>query len=88
MVRIQTNRNEVCGEIRRRISSGNACYYSVLELSPSCLFYKMLKIRRYKMILPTDLCGKNINYKCLKQTVQEVFGAKKNGVSEQFWILI
>jgi hypothetical protein len=45
-------------EIKRRLSSGNACYHSVQNLLSSRLLSKNLKIRIYKtIILPVVLYG-------------------------------
>jgi hypothetical protein len=53
-----TNRNLIHGEIKRRLNSGNACYYLVQNLLSSCLLSKSLKIRIYKtIILPEVLYG-------------------------------
>jgi hypothetical protein len=50
-----TDRNEVHDEIRR-INSGNSCYYSVKKLL-SCLFFKILKNRIYRMMIFQVLYG-------------------------------
>jgi hypothetical protein len=43
---------------RRRLNSGNACYYSVQNLLSSRLLSKIIKIRIYKtIILPVVLYG-------------------------------
>jgi hypothetical protein len=53
-----TNKNLIQKEIKRRVNSGNACYYSVQNLLSSHLLSKNLKIRIYKtIILPVDLYG-------------------------------
>jgi hypothetical protein len=45
-------------EIKSRLNSGNACYYSVQNLLSSCLISKNLKIKLYKaVILPVVLYG-------------------------------
>jgi hypothetical protein len=50
-----TNQNLIQEEIKRRLSSGNACYHSVQSLLSSV---KNLKIRIYKtIILPVVLYG-------------------------------
>jgi hypothetical protein len=43
-----TNQNFIQEEIKRRLTSGNACYHSVQKLLSSRLQYKNLKIRIYK----------------------------------------
>jgi hypothetical protein len=45
-------------EIKSRLNSGNACYYSVQNLLSSRLISKQLKIKIYKtVILPVVLYG-------------------------------
>jgi hypothetical protein len=54
----QTNQNDIHGEIKSRLNSGNACYYSVQNLLSSHLISKSLKIKIYKsVILPVVLYG-------------------------------
>jgi hypothetical protein len=51
-----TNMNEIHDEIKSRLNSGNACYYSVQNLLSSCLIPENLKIKTYKtVILPVVL---------------------------------
>jgi hypothetical protein len=53
-----TNQNDICDEIKSKLNSGNACYYSVQSLLSSCLISKNLKITIYKtVILPVVLYG-------------------------------
>jgi hypothetical protein len=53
-----TNMNDIHDEIKSRLNSGNACYYSVQNLLSSCLITKNLKIKIYKtIILPVVLYG-------------------------------
>jgi hypothetical protein len=53
-----TNQNFIQEEIKRRLNSGNACYYSAQNLLSSRLLSKNLKIRIYKtIILPVVLYG-------------------------------
>jgi hypothetical protein len=53
-----TNQNDIHDEIRSRLNSGNACYYSVQNLLSSRLISKNLKIKIYKtVILPFVLYG-------------------------------
>jgi hypothetical protein len=47
----QTNQNDIHDEIKRRLNSGNACYYSVQNLLSSCLISKNLKIKIYKIVI-------------------------------------
>jgi hypothetical protein len=53
-----TNQNLIQEEMKRRLTSGNACYHSVQTLLSSCLLSKNLKIALYKtIILPVVLYG-------------------------------
>jgi hypothetical protein len=53
-----TNQNDIHDEIKSRLNSGNACYYSVQNLFSSRLISKNLKIKIYKtVILPVVLYG-------------------------------
>jgi hypothetical protein len=53
-----TNQNLIQEEIKRRLNSGSACYYSVQNLLSSRLLSRNLRIRIYKtMILPAVLYG-------------------------------
>jgi hypothetical protein len=53
-----TNQNDIHDEIKSRLNSGNACYYSVQNLLSSRLILKNLKIKIYKsVILPAVLYG-------------------------------
>jgi hypothetical protein len=53
-----TNQNDIHDKIKGRLNSGNACYYSVINLSSSRLISKNLKIKIYKtLILPVVLYG-------------------------------
>jgi hypothetical protein len=45
-----TNENLVQEEIKRRLDSSNACYYSVQNLPSSRLLLRNVKIRIYKTI--------------------------------------
>jgi hypothetical protein len=54
-----TNQNDIHDEIKSRLNSGNAYYYSVQNLFPSHLISKNLKIKLYKtVILPIVLYGR------------------------------
>jgi hypothetical protein len=51
-----TNQHDIHDEIKSRLNSGNACYYSVQNLFSSYLISKNLKIKIYKtVILPVVL---------------------------------
>jgi hypothetical protein len=53
-----TNQNDICDEIKSRLNSGNACYYSVQNLLSSLIMSKNLKMKIYKtVILPVVLYG-------------------------------
>jgi hypothetical protein len=53
-----TNQNDIHDEIKSRLNSGNACYYSVQNLLSSRLISKNLKIKVYRtVILPVVLHG-------------------------------
>jgi sorting nexin-29 len=53
-----TNQNDIHDEIKSRLNSGNACYYSVQNLLSSRFISKNLKIKIYKtVILPVVLYG-------------------------------
>jgi len=58
LVTILTNQNSIAEEIKRRLSSGNACCHSVQNLLSSWLLSKNLKIKIYRtIILPVVLYG-------------------------------
>jgi hypothetical protein len=46
-----TNQNDIHDEIKNRLNSGNACYYSVQNLLSSCLISKNLKIKIHKTVI-------------------------------------
>jgi len=48
---ILTNQNSIAGEIKSRLRSGNACYYSVQNVLPYRLLSKNLKIKIYRTII-------------------------------------
>jgi hypothetical protein len=53
-----TNQNDIHDEIKSRLNSGNACYYSVQNLLSSHLISKNLNIKIYETaILPVVLYG-------------------------------
>jgi uncharacterized membrane protein len=53
-----TNQNDICDEIKSRLNSGNACYYSIQNLLSSRLISKNLKIKIYKTVIsPAVLYG-------------------------------
>jgi hypothetical protein len=53
-----TNQNDTHDEVKSRLNSGSACYYSVQNVLSSRLISKSLKIKIYKtVILPVVLYG-------------------------------
>jgi hypothetical protein len=48
-----TNQNDIRDEIKSRLNSGNACYYSLQNLLSSHLISKNLKIKIYKSVILT-----------------------------------
>ena len=53
-----TNQNSIQDEIKSRLKSGNACYYSVQNVLSSSLLSRNLKIKIYRtIILPVVLYG-------------------------------
>jgi sorting nexin-29 len=53
-----TNQNDIHDEIKKRLNSGNVCYYSVQNLLYSRLISKKLQIKIYKtVIFPVVLYG-------------------------------
>jgi hypothetical protein len=53
-----TNQNDIHDEIKSRLNSGNACYYSLQNLLSYCFISKNLKVKIYKIvILPVVLHG-------------------------------
>ena len=53
-----TNHNSIQEEIKSRLKSGNACYYSVQNLLYSSFLSKNIKIKIYRtVILPVVLYG-------------------------------
>jgi hypothetical protein len=81
------NLNEIHDEIKSRLNSGNACYYSVQNLLSSRLISKNLKIKIYKtVILPVVLYGcetwsltlrEEHKLRVFENTVLRIFGPKK-----------
>jgi hypothetical protein len=62
-------KNDIHDEMKSRLNSGSACYYSVQNLLSSRLISKNLKIKMYKTkILPVVLYG----CECLSLTLREV----------------
>jgi hypothetical protein len=45
------DQNLIHDKIESSLNSGNACYYSFQNLLPSCLMYRNVKIKIYKIII-------------------------------------
>jgi hypothetical protein len=83
-----TNQNDIHDEIKSRLNSGNAFYYSVQNLLSSCLISKNLKIKIYKtVIFPIVLYGcetwsltlrEEHRLRVFENRVLRIFGPKKN----------
>jgi hypothetical protein len=54
-IQIPLTNNDIHDEIRSRLNSGNACYYSVQNLLSSHLISKILKIKTYKTVILPDV---------------------------------
>jgi hypothetical protein len=53
-----TNQNSIHEDIKSRLKSRNACYYSEQDLLSSSLISKNINIKNYRtVILPVVLCG-------------------------------
>jgi hypothetical protein len=82
-----TNQNEIHDEIKRRLNSGNTCYYSVQNLLSSRLISNNLKIKIYKtVILPVVLygcetwsltLGEEHRLRVFQKRVLRIFGPKR-----------
>jgi len=90
-----TNQNSIQEEIKSRLKSGNACYYSVQNLLSSRLLSKNLKIKIYRnIILPVVLYGCETWSLTLKEerrlrvfenrVLRRVFGSKRDEVSGEW----
>jgi hypothetical protein len=88
-----TNKNDIHDEIKSRLNSGNACYYSVQNLLSSCLISKNLKIKMYRtVILPVVLYGcetwsltlrEECRLRVFENSVLRIFGCKRE--EERLW---
>jgi len=89
-----TNQNCIQEEIKSRLKSGNACYYSVQNLLYSTLLSKNLKIKIYRIIiLPVVLYGcetwsltlrEECRLRVFENRVLRVFGSKRDEVTEEW----
>jgi hypothetical protein len=86
------NQNLIQEELKRRLSSGNACYHSVQSLLSSRLLSKNLKMKIYKtIILPVILYGRETWSLTLKEEhrlrvfenkmLRRIFGPKRDEVT-------
>jgi hypothetical protein len=79
-----TNQNDIHDEIKSRLNSGNACYYSVQNILSSRLIYKSLKIKIYKtVILPVVLYGCETWSLTLRE--EHRLRVSENSVEEDIW---
>ena len=90
-----TNQNSIQEEIKSRLNSGNACYYSVQNLLSSRLLSKNVKIKIYRtIILPVVLYGcetwsltlrKERRLRVFENRVlRRVFGSKRDEVTGEW----
>jgi len=90
-----TNQNSIQEEIKSRLKSRNACYYSVKNLLSSSLLSEYLKIKIYRtIILPIVLYGcetwsfklrEERRPRVLEKTVlRRLFGPKKDEVTGEW----
>jgi hypothetical protein len=90
-----TYRNDIRDEIKSRLNSGNAYYYSVQNLFSSCLILKNIKIKIYKtIILPVVLYGCKTWSVTLREehrlrvfenrVLRKIFGPKRE--ADRLWI--
>jgi len=87
-----TNQNSIAEEIKSRLRSGNACYYSVQNVLSSRLLSKNLKIKIYRnIILPVVLYGCETLSLTLREerklrvfenmVLRRIFGPKRDDVT-------
>ena len=87
--------NSVQEEIRSRLKSGNACYYSVQNLLSSILLFKNLKFKIYRtIILPVVLYGCETWSLTLREehrlrmsenkVLRSIFGSKRDEVTGEW----
>jgi len=90
-----TNQNSIQEEIKSRLNSGNACYYSVKNLLSSRLLPKNLKIKMYRtIILPVVLygcetCSLTLREECRlrvfeNRVLRRAFGPKRDDVTGEW----
>jgi hypothetical protein len=90
-----TNRNSIHEEIKSRLKSGNACYYSVQNLLSSGLLSKNTKIRVCRtVVLPVVLYGCETWSLTLREeqrlrvfengVLRRIFGPKRDEVTREW----
>jgi len=90
-----TNQNPIPKEIKSRLRSGNACYYSVQNLLPSRLLSKNLEIKIYRtIILPVVLYGRETWSLTLREerklrvfenmVLRRIFGPRRDEVTGEW----
>jgi len=90
-----TNQNSIQEEIKRRLKSWNACYYSVQNLLSSSMLSKNLEIKIYRtVILPVVLYGCETWSLTLREerrlrvfenrVFRRIFGPKKDEVTGEW----
>ena len=72
------NQNSIQEVIKSRLKSGNACYFSVQNLSSSSLVSKYIQIKMYRtIILPVVLCGsKTWSFTLMEESSMSVFESR------------
>ena len=85
-----TNQNSIQEEIKSRLKSGNASYYSVQNVLSSSLLSRDLKIKIYRtVILPFVLYGCDtwsltLREECRLRVLRRVFGPKRDEVTREW----
>jgi hypothetical protein len=89
-----TNQNSIQEEVKSRLKSENACYYSVQNLLSSRLLSKNLKIRIYRAIILPVLYGCETWSMTLKEerrlrlfenrVLRRIFGPKRDEVTGEW----
>ena len=85
-----TNQNSLQEEIKSRLKSGNACYYSVQSLLSSSLLSKNLKVKIYRtIILPVVLygcetCSRTLREERRLRVLRRIFVSKRYEVTGEW----
>jgi hypothetical protein len=77
-----TNHNAIHDRIKSRLNSGNACYYSVQNLSTSRFILKTLKIKIYKTVIFSVVLYETWPLTLRDENRLRVF---ENSVEEDIW---